>query len=107
VNALGSNVLHLAARPLRAPNTGGWSLEVGDDLAMDGVSVESFNPAVFKRLVSPLCLGRPNFFDLFRGEFVEALEEFLGQLGALIERQIQHLFREFVEIFHISIVPVA
>ena len=107
MSAVGSSGMHSAARHSRAQDTETWSLEVGDDLAMDRASIDCFDPAIFEGSVSTLCLCRPNLFDFFRCELVETLKKFLGQLGALIEREVQHLLREFVEVLHFSIVPVA
>jgi hypothetical protein len=105
--ALGSSGRRFEARPSRASGTETWSLEVSDDLAVDFRSIDGFYPAIFEGLVPPLCLSCPDLLDFLGRKLVETLDEFLGQLGALIEWEIEHLLCEFVEEFHGTIVPVA
>ena len=66
-----------------------------------------FDFSVLEASIAPFCFSRPNLLELFWSQLVQALQEFLGQLGTLIQRKIEHFLREFVEVFHEVIVSAA
>ena len=103
----GSSELWLEVRFSLVQDTEMWSLQFSDEFTMNFGAINRFDLALFIGLKTPFCLSSPNLFEFVGTEFVETLDELLGQLGALIKREIEHLLGEFVEVFHMRIVPVA
>ena len=74
---------------------------------MDLGAAVGFDFSVLEALIAPFCFSRPDLLKLLWSQLVQALQEFLGQLGTLIQRKIKHFLREFVEVFHAVIVSAA
>ena len=74
---------------------------------MDLGSAVGFDFSDLEALIAPFSFSRPDLLKLFWSQLVQALQEFLGQLGTLIQRKIEHFLREFVEVFNAVIVSVA